>query len=140
MAVNPKRKKVTFAWNSEDVVGVLSSLFAEGDAAKWIDFPQPNYAALPNDKVLKDGELVGISTFSGYSYNERKMLSLGFIDIEHSEPGTEVTLIWGEENGGSEKPSVERHAQAKIRAIVSAVPYSRMAREEYAEGWRKTRL
>ena len=64
------------------------------------------------------------------------MLSLGFIDIEHSEPGTDVTLIWGEENGGTNKPGVERHTQVEIRAIVSPVPYSRGAREKYAEGWR----
>ena len=25
------------------------------------------------------------------------MLSLAIVDVEHSEPGTEVTLVWGEE-------------------------------------------
>ena len=52
------------------------------------------------------------------------------------ELGTEVTLVWGEDDGGSAKPVVERHAQAEIRAIVSPVPYSEMARTSYAEGWR----
>ena len=47
-----------------------------------------------------------------------------------------VTLVWGEEGGGSSKPVVERHAQAEIRAIVSPCPYSEVARTSYAEGWR----
>jgi syringate O-demethylase len=33
--------------------------------------------------------------------------------------GTELTVVWGEENGGSQKPNVDRHIQTKIRAIVS---------------------
>ena len=61
----------------------------------------------PYDKVLRDGETVGISTFSGYSYNERSFLSLAMVDLD-LELGTEVTLVWGEEDGGSSKPVVER--------------------------------
>ena len=64
------------------------------------------------------------------------MLSLAMVDVEHGEPGTEVTLVWGEEGGGSSKPMVERHVQAEIRAIVSPCPYSEVARTSYAEGWR----
>ena len=39
------------------------------------------------------------------------MLTLAILDVEHSEPGTQVTFVWGEEGGGSSKPTVERHAQ-----------------------------
>ena len=73
--------------------------------------------------------------FSGYSYNERSMLSLSTIDPE-VEIGTEVALVWGEEGGGSRKTTVERHTQIDIRAMVSPAPYSRVAREFYAAGWR----
>jgi vanillate/3-O-methylgallate O-demethylase len=52
------------------------------------------------------------------------------------ELGTEVTLVWGEEGGGSRKTTVERHRQIEIRAIVSPVPYSSMARTSYSKGWR----
>ena len=79
--------------------------------------------------------MVGVSTFSGYSYNERSYLSLAMVDTD-VELGTEVTLVWGEEDGGSAKPVVERHVQAEIRAIVSPVPYGEMARTSYDEGWR----
>lgn len=135
MGEEPARKKVTLAWNGEDAARAIGTLFQRGDAVKYIDFPLSNYATWPYDKVLKDGEMVGISTFSGYSYNERSFLSLAMVDVD-VELGNEVTLVWGEEGGGSSKPVVERHAQAEIRAIVSPCPYSEVARTEYAEGWR----
>lgn len=127
----PKRKKVTLAWNGDDVARAFRSMFEEGDAVKYIDLPLSNYSTLPNDKVLKDGKIVGVSTFSGYSYNERSMLSLAVVDIGQSEPGTEVTLVWGEEGGGSSKPTVERHVQTSIRAIVGPAPYAEVVRSSY---------
>jgi vanillate/3-O-methylgallate O-demethylase len=126
----PKRKKVTLAWNGEDVAAAMWTLFEKGDAIKYIDLPLSNYSTWPYDKVLHDGEMVGVSTFSGYSYNERSMLSLAIVDVD-VEVGTEVTLVWGEEDGGSAKPVVERHRQAELRAVVSPCPYSEVARTTY---------
>jgi vanillate/3-O-methylgallate O-demethylase len=134
MGDEPRRRKVTLAWNGEDVANALGTLFEPGEPAKYIDIPLSNYATWPNDKVLRDGALVGVSTFSGYSYNERSFLSLAVVDVD-VEIGTEVTLVWGEEGGGSAKPVVERHAQTEIRAIVSQCPYAEVARS-YHEGWR----
>jgi vanillate/3-O-methylgallate O-demethylase len=132
MADNQKRKKVTLVWNGEDITRAFGSLFhGGGDSAKYIDLPLANYATLPYDKVLKNGKTVGISTYTGYTYNEHAMISLGIVDIEHSEPGAEVTLVWGEEGGGSSKPTVERHRQTEIRATVAAVPYAEVARVAY---------
>ncbi|MGA9632354.1 MAG: hypothetical protein WBQ63_13080, partial [Candidatus Acidiferrales bacterium] len=68
--------------------------------------------------------------------NEGKMLTLAILDAEHAAPGTDVTFVWGEEGGGTSKPTVERHVQTEIRAVVSPVPYSEVARTAYAEGWR----
>jgi vanillate/3-O-methylgallate O-demethylase len=138
IAQNPRRKKVTLAWNGEDVTKAIGSMFQKGDVYKAIDLPLTNYASLSYDKLLKNGKTVGFSTFSSYSYNERTMLSLGIIDVEHAEVGTQVSLVWGEEGGGSSKPTVERHKQIEIRATVGPVPYGKDARETYAEGWRKT--
>ena len=135
MVDNPARKKVTLAWNGDDVARAMGTLFKKGDAAKYIDLPLSNYSTWPYDKLLVDGERVGVSTFSGYSYNERSMLSLAIVDVD-VELGNEVTLVWGEEDGGSAKPVVERHVQPEIRAIVSPCPYSEVARTSYAEGWR----
>jgi vanillate/3-O-methylgallate O-demethylase len=137
MGPEGKRRKVTLAWNGDDVADAMHSLFGRELPAKYIDLPLSNYSTWPHDKLLLDGELVGVSTFSGYSYNERSMLSLGYVNSD-VEVGTEVTLVWGEENGGSAKPVVERHRQVEIRAIVSPVPYSEVARTEYAVGsWRQ---
>jgi vanillate/3-O-methylgallate O-demethylase len=86
--------------------------------------------------VMSDGKTIGISTWCGYSSNEGRMLTLAILNEEFAEPGTEVTFVWGEEGGGSAKPTVERHVQTQIRAIVSPVPYSEVARTQYAEGWR----
>jgi vanillate/3-O-methylgallate O-demethylase len=132
----PQRKKVTFAWNAEDVVKVQRSMFGPIEQRyKYIDLPLSNYASASYDKVLIGGKPAGVSMFSGYSYNEGSMLSLGI--VEHDvEIGTEVTLVWGEEGGGTKKATVERHKQAEIRAVVSPVPYAKTAREEYAAGWR----
>jgi vanillate/3-O-methylgallate O-demethylase len=137
IAPNPRRRKVTLAWNGEDVTRAIGSMFSrDKDPFKYIDMPLTNYASLSYDKVLKNGKMVGLSTFSSYSYNERSMLSLGIVDNEYAEVGTEVTLVWGEEGGGSTKPTVERHRQIEIRATVGPVPYGQQARETYATGWR----
>lgn len=131
----PKRKKVTLAWNGEDVAHAMGTQFEKGDAAKYIDLPLSNYSTWPYDRLMAGDEVVGLSTFSGYSYNERSMLSLAMVD-DDVEIGAEVTLVWGEEDGGSAKPVVERHAQTEIRAVVSPCPYSEVARTTYHEGWR----
>jgi vanillate/3-O-methylgallate O-demethylase len=128
---NQRRKKVTLVWNGDDFERVFGSLIHAGDISKYIDLPLANYSTLPYDKVLKDGKIVGLSTYTGYTYNERAMLSLGVLDIAHSEPGTEVSVVWGEEGRGSAKPTVERHKQVEIRATVAAVPYAEVARLTY---------
>jgi vanillate/3-O-methylgallate O-demethylase len=86
-----------------------------------------------NDKV------VGLSMFTGYSHNERCGLSLGVVD-QDINVGDVLTLVWGEENGGTKKPTVEPHKQCEIRVKVAAVPYSRDAREGYHQGWRSRQV
>jgi vanillate/3-O-methylgallate O-demethylase len=138
MADDPPRRKATLAWNGEDVARAMGTLFEKGDPVKYIDLPLSNYATWPYDKIVLDGEVVGVSTFSGYSYNERSMLSLAAVDVDVPD-GTEVTLVWGEEGGGSAKPVVERHVQAEFRAIVSPVPYSEVIRTSYGGESRRRR-
>ncbi|WP_159585438.1 vanillate/3-O-methylgallate O-demethylase [Chelativorans xinjiangense] len=136
IADQPHRRKVTFAWNADDVAKVFRSLLEPGiDSYKYIDLPLSNYASSNYDKVTKNGKTVGFSMFSGYSYNERSMLSLGTVDPD-VQIGDVLTLTWGEEGGGTKKTTVEPHKQLEIRVKVSPVPYSRDARETYAESWR----
>jgi vanillate/3-O-methylgallate O-demethylase len=131
-----QRKKVTLAWNGEDVAKVFASLFVPGlPHYKYIDLPLSNYASSNYDQVLAGGKPAGLSMFTGFSYNERTMLSLATVD-QDIQIGDEVRVVWGEPGGGTRKTTVEPHEQLEIRAIVSPVPYSRVAREQYAPGWR----
>ena len=129
------RRKVTLAWNGEDVARIQNSMLQKGEHFKYIEMPLSNYANSNYDRLTAGGKTVGVSLFSGYSYNERSFLSLATVD-EDVAIGNEVVLHWGEPNGGTRKTTVERHKQAEIRAIVSPVPYAVTAREAYAEGWR----
>ncbi|MGH8138344.1 MAG: vanillate/3-O-methylgallate O-demethylase [Steroidobacteraceae bacterium] len=135
-ASQPHRKKVTFAWNAPDVLKIFASLLEPGsENYKYLDFPNCNYASATYDSVTTGGRVVGFSMFGGYSYNERTVLSLGVVD-----PGIEIgdvlTLVWGEEHGGTRKTTVEPHRQLEIRVRVSPTPYSHDAREAYHTGWR----
>ena len=132
-----QRQKVTLAWNAEDMAKIFASLFdPDGEQYKFFDLPLANYASSNYDRVVDaDGRSVGLSMFTGYSFNEKSALSLATID--HAIPvGTELKVVWGEPNGGTKKTTVEPHKQIEVRAIVSPVPYSRVARETYQEGWR----
>jgi vanillate/3-O-methylgallate O-demethylase len=131
LAKKQKRQKVTLVWNGDDVDKVFSKLFHAGKFSKYIDLPLANYATLPFDKIVKGGKTVGLSTYTGYSFNERAMLSLAVIDVKYAKPGTKVQVIWGEEGGGTKKPTVEPHSQATIRATVQPAPYGETARTAY---------
>ncbi|MEX2524012.1 MAG: aminomethyl transferase family protein [Gammaproteobacteria bacterium] len=135
-AKGPHRKKMTLALNTDGVKEVIGSQLEKGERGKFIEFPSAVYSMHPYDRVELNGKPIGISTWIGYSSNERKMLTLAILEEEYTEPGIEVTLVWGEENGGTAKPMVEKHAQKEIRAVVSPVPYAEVARKQYAEGWR----
>jgi len=137
-AQEPHRHKVTLALEDEDVIKVMASQFGKGERGKWLEFPNAVYAMHPYDSVTSEGEHVGLSTWIGYSAGERKMLSLAILDEAHTEPGTEVTLLWGEPGGGTSKPTVEPHVQMEIRAVVSPVPYVEAVRSSYGDtSWRK---
>ncbi|OYX36962.1 aminomethyl transferase family protein [Sphingomonas sp. 32-62-10] len=136
MKDQPHRRKVTLALDTQDMLRVMSSMLQKGDRAKFLDFPSAVYAMHPYDAVLKDGRPVGISTWIGYTANEGRFLTLAMVDADVAEPGTEVTFVWGEPDGGTRKPTVERHVQVEIKATVAPAPYSEVARDSYAEGWR----
>lgn len=141
-ALNPaeQRQKVTLAWNPQHMAIIQASLFdPDGAQYKVFDVPLANYASSNYDRVVDAGcNTVGVSMFTGYSYNEKQALSLATID--HEIPvGTELKVVWDEENGGTRKSTVEPHEQIEVRAVVSPAPYSRVARETYAEGWRTAR-
>ena len=129
MANQPHRRKVTLVWNAEDVVNIFSTLLRDGTMASFINFPLAATARLHYDKVLdKDGKMVGLAHYPGYTVNERAMLSLASVDEDYSKPGTEVVLVWGEDGGGNRSaPWIEPHTQVKVRATVAPSPISQAA-------------
>lgn len=118
---NPKRKTVTLVWDREDVIDIFASFFEAGAHHKWLEMPYQNYRAIEGDTVLHAGDVVGMSTGRGYSYASREMISLCTIDLEHSDLGTEVTVVWGE--GSTSNPRIADHEPAEVSATVAPAPY-----------------
>jgi len=123
-------QKVTFIIDDEDVMKVNNSLFREGDTYQFMDIPDVPYRGSISryDAVLKDGENVGISKHPSYNYNEREVASLGWIDDEYAEPGTRVTIMWGDRD--TEKTQIEPHVQTDLQATVAPAPYMKTDRQD----------
>ncbi|MFB6096686.1 MAG: aminomethyl transferase family protein [Haloferacaceae archaeon] len=128
-ADDPDRKKVTFVWDGDDVTDVFASLFQEGPIHKFPKFPDlfQQWDLGHFDRVESDGEVVGLSMYSCYDVNVRGVISLGVVDTDYAAEGTELTLVWGEEE--SAKRNVESHVEKEISATVAPAPYVR-ARED----------
>ena len=125
MAPERKRKKVRLIWNQEDVVDIYASAFSDGDRYKKIELPAGNYSVAPSDRVILGDKLVGVSYYPAYSEADRACISLASIQSDLAIDGQELTLIWGEPNGGSGKPTVERHVQKTVRVVVDPKPIKR---------------
>lgn len=121
---NPTRKSVTLVWNAEDCISVFASLFdTTQEPFQQMELPvnvaspaAGNPPALP--VFSKEGKMLGLLTNRGYSYQFRKYLSLALLDIDYTAPGTEVFVLYGNENS----------RQTKIRATVAEVPYKKDGR------------
>lgn len=125
-----RRKKVTFVWNGDDTAAAYGSMFHDEPGAKFINLPMSLYDTFHADRIEANGKIVGLSTWTGYSANVRRILSLGTIDAELAEPGTEVTLVWGEDVP-SKKVQVEQHVPFRIRVKVMPAPLFEKARTAY---------
>lgn len=130
MVDQPHRRKVTLVWNKEDVATIQGSLFQPGTPCKYLEMPVASYGFPQSDAVHSaDGKRIGMSGFCGYSGNEAEMLSLAVVDEAYCAPGTQVTLTWGEPDGGTRKAQVERHRQMQVRATVAPAPYAAAVRQ-----------
>ena len=122
--------KVTLVWNADDLALSVRSLCEPGTSAKFIEMPKARYAFFQVDKVLRNGSIAGLSLDVGYLANEHAFVSLATVDAAASEPGTAVTVLWGE-RPNSAKPAVERHRQVGIRATVAPAPFVQEVRDSY---------
>jgi vanillate/3-O-methylgallate O-demethylase len=119
----PHRRKVWLRWNPGDCGRALaSSLFGGKERAKYLRQPFTEYGISQNDAVHAGGAPAGVSAYCSYTVNIGSFASVGLIDEAYAQDGTEVVITWGEPDGGSRKPAVERHVQTEIRATVSTGP------------------
>lgn len=124
----PHRRKVTLEWNADDVLAVERSILTGQDPGKYMETPCAHYAAHPYDMVMLGDLIVGLSTYPCYLAVDHQWISLAMVDEADAELGKEVTVIWGEPDGGTSKPGVERHVQKEIRATIQPWPYAKQAR------------
>ena len=130
LAGRAHRGKVTLVWNRDDLARIQGSLFDPGIPCKYLEFPVASYGFPQCDAVRSaEGELIGISGFCGYSGNEKQLLSLAVLKSEYAAPGTQLRLTWGEADGGSRKPHVERHRQTEVPVTVAPAPYAEAVRQ-----------
>lgn len=111
------RTKVTLALNPEDAAA--SGLTGGGF-----------YLTYARHRVEADGELVGLTHQTATIDTAGTILSLTLIDKRHAEPGTEVTVVWGEHPGAGTDPDADL-GFPRVRATVQPAPFDAYARKAY---------
>jgi vanillate/3-O-methylgallate O-demethylase len=122
------RRKVTLVWDPADVAKVVDSYMRPDETpGLYIELPRATYATWQYDTVRDDaGRTIGASTYTGFSWNERSMLSLAIVEPQYATPGTKVSVVWGEPDGGAKSfPWLEPHRQMEIRATVAPAPITK---------------
>lgn len=113
-AADPKRRIVTLVWNQQDVKDVYDSLFNPHDEPyDFMDWPRAQWFAMYASSVRAGGAEIGSATSRGYSFYFREMLSHAVLDLAYTQPGTEVTVKWGDPG----------HRIKNVRARVHSYPY-----------------
>lgn len=123
LSAEPKRRKVWLEWNVADASAVIAdALFAEGsDRPRLVDLPNSSSSGALYDEVRSGDELVGFSTWGGYTTNMRRIVTTGILE-ESVADGAEVIITWGRADGGRGKALVLPHRQRELRAIVHHRP------------------
>jgi glycine cleavage system aminomethyltransferase T len=123
MTDRPHRRKAWLTWNDEDAARVMaSSLFDGDDRAKYLRIPTAAYVSWQYDEVRAGDRFVGMTTRTGYTVNLGHLTSLAVIDEAEVRDGAEVTITWGEPDGGASRPTTERHVPTTVRATISTQP------------------
>ncbi|HEY4608331.1 MAG TPA: hypothetical protein VIH06_03985 [Ilumatobacteraceae bacterium] len=126
-ASDDHRQKVTLVWDPADVARVMESyMHPDQLPGLYIELPRATYATWQYDAVHDDqGRTIGASTYTGFIWNERAMLSLAVVEPQFAQPGTRVSVLWGEPDGGGKSPWLEPHRQMEIGATVAHTPIGR---------------
>ena len=125
-AIDPEqqRKKVTLAWNAEDVAKIFASLFdPDGTRYQFFDLPLANYGSSNFDSVLDADGTIGRRCRCSPATAPTSAAALSLAHRRprgpdrHRGPGA-----LGRADGGTRKTTVEPHEQLAVRAVVSPVP------------------
>jgi glycine cleavage system aminomethyltransferase T len=81
-------------------------------------------------RVESGAELAGMAYHTASLAPADAVLSLAVIDRRYAEPGTEVTVTWGEHPGHGTAPDADL-GFPRIRATVAPAPYNEHARTSY---------
>jgi vanillate/3-O-methylgallate O-demethylase len=88
------------------------------------------YLTYARHRVEADGILAGLTHQTATIDTAGTILSLTLIDKRHAEPGTEVTVVWGEHPGPGTDPDADL-GFPRIRATVAPAPFDQHARNTY---------
>ncbi|MEU5629693.1 MULTISPECIES: aminomethyl transferase family protein [Streptomyces] len=123
LADQPHRRKVWLRWNDDDVTRVMAAnLFGGKQRTRYLQVPYATYGTLQYDSVLAGDRIVGISNRTGYTVGIGHWASLAMIEEPEAVDGREVTVLWGEPDGGAGRANIESHVQTEIRATISTAP------------------
>ncbi|MCW1932286.1 aminomethyl transferase family protein [Pararhodobacter zhoushanensis] len=111
------RKKIWLHWNDDDARRVLGSLLGDGPRYKYMEWPSAMYASCPLDRVSINGTPIGKAVYAAYTVHVGSWFSVGIIDEDKVDFGSEAVLTWGEpvQTG---KSAVEPHEQTEIRVTM----------------------
>ena len=129
------RRKVTLAWNGEDVAKIQNSMLQKGEHFKYIEMPLSNYANSNYDQLTAGGKTVGLSLFSGYSYNERSFLSLADCRRRRRASATKWCCTGASRTAAPTRPRSSAQADRDPRHRVAGAVCGYRT-HGYAEGWR----
>lgn len=116
---NVPRTKVTLVFNPDDVKKVFG---ADHDFIL-------SYARY---RVEAGRALAGMTFYTAFIDPAKTILSLALVDNRYSQPGTEVTVTWGEHPGHGTGPNADL-GFPKLKATVQVSPYSEVARTTYRQ-------
>ena len=137
IADKPHRKKVTFAWHArrhgEDLRLAVPARRRELQVLRPAELELRVLLVRQGHARTARWSASRCSAATATT-SARRSRSVSWIRTSRS--ARILTLVWGEENGGTGKTTVERHKQLDVRVQVSPVPYAREVREAYHEGWR----
>ncbi|HWH25623.1 MAG TPA: aminomethyl transferase family protein [Pseudolysinimonas sp.] len=133
-ARDPKllKTKVTLIWDEDDFGKLYTDTVKPetGLPPQFRSLHDVSFESINFDAVQVDGKTIGFTAQSGYVADDRRFISLAAIDPVFAEPGTQVTILWGDDVNPP-RADIAPHAQVSVRATVAPTPFSDYAREQY---------